>query len=73
MILKLYNRLDLRDYGRFDIRFSSDGIPKLLEVNPNPGWSWDGKLKIMSEWKGMEYEEMLEKIIRYALKRYNLI
>jgi len=73
MVLKLYNRLDLKDYGRFDIRFSADGIPKLLEVNPNPGWSWDGKLKIMSEWKGMEYEEMLEKIIRYALKRYNLI
>ncbi|MEO0202449.1 MAG: methyltransferase domain-containing protein [candidate division WOR-3 bacterium] len=73
MVLKLYIRLDLRDYGRFDIRFSPDGIPKLLEVNPNPGWSWDGKLKIMCEWKGMEYEEMLERIIRHALKRYNLI
>lgn len=73
MVLKLYSRLDLRDYGRFDIRFSTDGIPKLLEVNPNPGWSWDGKLKMMCEWKGIEYEEMLERIIRYALKRYNLL
>ncbi|MEO0196632.1 MAG: methyltransferase domain-containing protein [candidate division WOR-3 bacterium] len=73
MVLKLYSRLDLRDYGRFDIRFSTDGIPKLLEVNPNPGWSWHGKLKMMCEWKGIEYEEMLERIIRYALKRYNLL
>lgn len=73
MVLKLYHRLDLRDYARFDIRFSSDGTPKLLEVNPNPGWSWDGKLKIMSEWKNMDYSEMLEKIIKSALKRYNMI
>ena len=35
--LKLFERLDCRDYARFDWRFDQEGVPKLLEVNPNPG------------------------------------
>ena len=35
--LKLFERLECRDYCRFDWRLDSEGKPKLLEVNPNPG------------------------------------
>jgi len=42
--IKLFERLDCRDYSRFDFRLNSEGYPKLLEVNPNPGWHFDGFL-----------------------------
>jgi len=35
--LKLFERLECRDYARFDWRLDGEGNPKLLEVNPNPG------------------------------------
>ena len=40
---RLFERLGCRDYARFDFRADAKGEIKLLEVNPNPGWCWDGK------------------------------
>lgn len=64
--LKLFERLECRDYCRFDWRLDSKGNPKLLEVNPNPGWCWDGHLAKMSKLAGMSYSEMLGAILRSA-------
>ncbi len=36
--LRLFERLECQDYARFDWRLDARGNPKLLEVNPNPGW-----------------------------------
>jgi len=47
--LKLFERLECKDYARFDWRLDSEGNPKLLEVNPNPGWCWDGHLAKMGK------------------------
>ena len=49
----LFERLGCRDYARFDFRADADGEIKLLEVNPNPGWCWDGKLNLMAEMAGL--------------------
>ncbi|HEX2396409.1 MAG TPA: methyltransferase domain-containing protein [Bacteroidales bacterium] len=68
--LKLFERLNCRDYARFDWRFDKDGIPKLLEVNPNPGWCWDGHMAKMATLKGMEYSEMLRFILQTAEQRF---
>lgn len=67
--IQLFERLGCRDCARFDFRADSEGVIKLLEVNPNPGWCWDGKLNLMANFKGIEYYEMLEMIIRAALER----
>jgi len=67
--LKLFERLECRDYARFDFRADSSGIIKLLEVNPNPGWCWDGKLNYMAGFAGLRYAQMLELIIRAAQER----
>ena len=67
--LKLFERLDCKDYCRFDWRCNSEGEPKILEVNPNPGWCWDGHLAKMSELGGMDYSQMLESIINAAITR----
>jgi D-alanine-D-alanine ligase len=66
---KLFERLDCRDYARFDFRTDNDGEIKLLEVNPNPGWCWDGKLNFMATFAGLRYAELLELILEAAQER----
>lgn len=66
---KLFIKMECRDYARFDFRADSNGVIKLLEVNPNPGWCWDGKLNYMAEFAGITYSEMLHKIIQAACER----
>jgi D-alanine-D-alanine ligase len=68
--LKLFERLDCHDYARLDWRFDQQGVPKLLEVNPNPGWCWDGHLAKMANLKGMDYAEMLQLILQTAEQRF---
>jgi D-alanine-D-alanine ligase len=70
--LMLFERLEVRDYGRFDWRLNAEGQPKLLEVNPNPGWCWDGHLAKMSKYAGMSYADMLEAILQTAEQRIGL-
>ncbi len=67
--LKLFKRLDCRDYCRFDWRLNSKGEPRLLEVNPNPGWCWDGHLAKMCSFADMNYTRMLEAILDAAAVR----
>ena len=66
---RLFERLECRDYARFDWRLDSQGNPKLLEVNPNPGWCWDGHLAKMAGLAGMSYADMLAAILGAAERR----
>lgn len=69
---KLFLRLECRDYARFDWRIDEHGRPWLLEVNPNPGWVWDGHLRKACHFYGWSYKKMLLSIIRAAETRYGL-
>jgi D-alanine-D-alanine ligase len=69
--LKLFERLECRDYCRFDWRLNSLGEPKLLEVNPNPGWCWDGHMAKMSSIGEIDYSQMLSGILSAAELRYH--
>lgn len=66
---RLFRRLGLRDYGRFDFRADADGRIKLMEVNPNPAWSAGAKLAFMSSFAGLSYADMLREIIEASLAR----
>jgi len=70
--LKLFERLDSRDYCRFDWRLDIKGNPKLLEVNPNPGWCWDGHFAKMGEIAGMSYGYMLKEILQTSEQRLKI-
>jgi D-alanine-D-alanine ligase len=70
--LKLFERLGCRDYARFDWRFDDNNTPRLLEVNPNPGWCWDGHLARMAEFAGIDYRTMLREILRACEERLAL-
>jgi D-alanine-D-alanine ligase len=71
--MKLFDRLECRDYSRFDWRLDANGTPKLLEVNPNPGWCWDGHLAKMAKFGGMSYAEMLQAILQAAEQRLEFL
>jgi len=66
---KLFRRLSIRDYGRFDFRRAADGSAKLMEVNPNPAWANDGKLAFMAGFAGIDYRDMLRMILEAAIAR----
>jgi D-alanine-D-alanine ligase len=70
--VKLMERLECRDYVRFDWRLNADGQPKLLEANPNPGWCWDGHMAKMSKMINLSYSDMLAAILRAAEARLAL-
>ncbi len=65
----LFERLECRDYARFDYRADAAGKIKLLEVNPNPGWCWDGKLNYMAGFAGLRYADLLRMILLAAQER----
>jgi D-alanine-D-alanine ligase len=69
---RLFERLGCRDYARFDFRTDAKGEIKLLEVNPNPGWCWDGKMNIMAGFQGMRYSELLAQILQAAIERLGI-
>ena len=65
-------RFELRDYARLDFRASAEGEIKLLEVNPNPAWAYDGKLAMTAGWAGYDYPDMLRRILDAAERRCGL-
>jgi len=69
--LKLFERLECRDYCRLDWRLDSRGNPLLLEVNPNPGWCWDGHIAKMAALAGKSYKEMLTDILKAGEYRFS--
>ncbi|MBT8080073.1 MAG: D-alanine--D-alanine ligase [Gammaproteobacteria bacterium] len=66
---RLFKRLGLRDYGRFDFRAAADGTIKLMEVNPNPAWGYDAKLALMAGFAGWSYAELLAALVETAWDR----
>jgi len=66
---RLFHRLGIRDYARFDWRLDTDGNPRLLEANPNCGWCDDGHMAKTCILAGISYPKMLRMIIEAALAR----
>jgi D-alanine-D-alanine ligase len=66
---RLFERLQCRDYARFDFRVGADGAIKLMEVNPNPAWDPEAKLAIMAGFDGLAYADLLGLLLETALAR----
>lgn len=64
-----YNLLECQDYGRVDFRIDRNSQPYVLEVNPNPDLSFDAGLAKMSRAFGMDYDELIERILAFASGR----
>lgn len=77
--LQVYNILGCRDYGRIDFRLSNDGVPYVLEMNPNPGISpylgpdeQPDFMPYASQKAGLSYDELIMRIFNEALERNNM-
>ena len=72
--LRLFNAFDCRDICRFDFRVDEGETPYFLEANPLPGLNpVSGDIVIMSRLQGIEYNRLIELIMKHALERYNLV
>jgi len=67
--IQLFERTSCRDYARFDFRSDAKGRIKLMEVNPNPGWCWDGKFNYMAGFGGFRYSDLLRMVLQAAQDR----
>lgn len=69
MALKCYELIGCRDYARIDFRLSTDGVPYVLEVNPNPDISDDAGFARSARAYGFSFPQIIGKIVESALER----
>jgi D-alanine-D-alanine ligase len=75
--LHAYKILRCRDWSRIDVRMNADNVPNIIEINPLPGILPDPKenscFPKAARTAGISYDEMLNKVLLAAARRYNLL
>ena len=75
--LRTYKVLRCRDWSRIDIRLDAKGEPNIIEINPLPGILPDPKdnscFPKAARTSGLSYEEMINKVLFTAARRYSLV
>ena len=64
-----YSALELRDYGRVDMRLQPDGRVHVIEVNPNPWLSSKAEFAMAARKSGRTYPQLIEEIVELAVAR----
>jgi D-alanine-D-alanine ligase len=64
-----YQALELRDYGRVDMRLQPDGRVQVIEVNPNPWLSSRAEFAMAARKSGRTYSQLVEEIVELAQAR----
>jgi D-alanine-D-alanine ligase len=67
--LDAYRALRVRDYGRIDLRMSAGGEIYVIEVNASCYLERTSELAMSALAAGIEYEDLLERIVQLALGR----
>lgn len=62
--------LQIRDYGRIDLRVTPQGQIVFLEANPNPNICAGEDIAEAAERIGIGHTELIQRIVNIALKRY---
>lgn len=61
------------DVGRVDIRMDRRGVPYLIELNPLPSLHPEASLMVAGAAKGLEYRDVIGKIVESAARRYGIV
>ena len=67
---RTYHLLQLRDFGRIDLRLTADGRIVILEVNPNPDLAYGEDFSEGAARGGVDYDSLIDRIVKLALRRY---
>ena len=67
---KVFRILQLRDYGRIDLRLTPDNKLVILEANPNPDIAYGEEVAEAAERAGIHYENLIDRILHLAVRRY---
>lgn len=68
--LTCFHLIGCRDYARVDFRLTPEGVPYVLEVNPNPDISANAGFARSSRAAGYSFPETVGKIVTSALERW---
>lgn len=72
LAIKAYRSVECLDFGRVDFRVDQRGRPFVLEVNPLPSLALGDVFPLAAEAHGLTYEDVISKIIDFALQRHGL-
>jgi D-alanine-D-alanine ligase len=67
--LKVHKALKCRDVSRVDMKIGEDDIPYVLELNTSPGMTETSLLPMAAQAAGIEFSDLVEKLVNMALKR----
>jgi D-alanine-D-alanine ligase len=74
LAVSAFQALECRDYARIDIRMDAQGEPFILEVNAIPNLEPNSSsFALMAKYAGISFEQLIEKILNFALKRYEFV
>jgi D-alanine-D-alanine ligase len=65
-----YQALQLRDYGRIDMRLTPEGKIYVIEANPNPWLSSGAEFAMAAKKSGRSYADLMQDIVDLAMTRY---
>ncbi len=68
--VQAFRALELRDYGRIDMRLTPEGQVYVLEVNPNPWLQSAAEFAMAAKKSGRDHAALIEEIVNLALARY---
>jgi len=72
LAVKTYKAVECCDFGRVDFRVDAQGNVYVLEINPLPSLSTEDVFPLVAKEIGLTYNEIIGKILKTALERYNL-
>jgi D-alanine-D-alanine ligase len=72
-----YKLLRCKDWSRIDLRLDKSGVPNIIEINPLPGIMPDinenSSFPKAARAAGLNYEQMIQRVLDSAIKRYKLV
>lgn len=72
LALRVYRKLECKDFARADFRVDALGKPWFIEVNPLPTFAPDGTFAIIAELMNRPYEDLLADVLAHGLRRLGL-
>ena len=69
LALRVYDKLECKDFARADFRVDARGKPWFIEINPLPTFAPDGTFAIIAELLGQPFVELLADVLGRGLVR----